>query len=113
MNQNPWLSAPRADLPDDESMSKADDRQYRTALEVCRRMAEKTSNNLEKNAWLNMAESWRLLIICHSHPINEDFNAATEPLARAKFGRYLQACRAIHAVAGRGASRLLALLRRY
>jgi hypothetical protein len=36
---------------------------YRANLEVCRRMARGAPNEQQKRAWLDMAESWRLLII--------------------------------------------------
>jgi hypothetical protein len=42
-------------------MSEAES--YRTNLAMCWRMAEKASDELEKRTWLEMAESWRLLVI--------------------------------------------------
>ena len=42
-------------------MSEIDE--YRANLAVCWRMANKAPNEQEKRAWLDMAESWRLLII--------------------------------------------------
>ena len=42
-------------------MAETDD--YRGNLAACWRMAEKASNEVEKRAWLEMAESWKLLII--------------------------------------------------
>ena len=42
------------------AMAETDD--YR-GLAACWRMAEKASNEVEKRAWLEMAESWKLLII--------------------------------------------------
>jgi hypothetical protein len=102
-------------------MSEAED--YRVALELCRRMAQKTSNTLEKTTWLDMAEAWRLLIICRS--TDGDFNPAGQgvdmafsgilsrhpQIARTQPGRYRLAYCAIHQVARRGASRLWALLK--
>jgi hypothetical protein len=53
-------------------MSEAD---HRANLEVCRRMAAKASDELEKRAWLDMAESWRLLIITgNQRSTSEDYN---------------------------------------
>jgi len=102
-------------------MSEVDD--YRAALALCRRKAERASNKLEKNAWLDMAESWKLLIICRS--TDGDFNAAQHgvdmvfsgilshhpQIARAQPGQYRLAYRGIHEAAARGASRLWALLK--
>ncbi len=36
---------------------------YRANLEACWRMAAKTPHELERRAWLDLAASWRLLII--------------------------------------------------
>ena len=48
-------------LPLGGAMAETDD--YRGHLAACWRMAEKASNEVEKRAWLDMAESWKLLII--------------------------------------------------
>jgi hypothetical protein len=48
-------------FPEEESVSE----DYRANLEVCRRMAERAPNGVEKRAWLDMAESWRVLLIAH------------------------------------------------
>ena len=53
-------------------MSKADD--YRANLAVCWRMADKAPNEREKRAWLDMAESWRLLI----WSTGEEFDSAAQ-----------------------------------
>ena len=42
-------------------MSEAED--YRANLEVCRRMAEKAPNELEKRAWLDMANLGRFCLL--------------------------------------------------
>jgi len=104
-------------------MSEADD--YRAALAACRRMAEKTSDMLEKNAWLDMAESWRLLLICCPCSTHDNFNDAAhgadlsvsrdlhEPLAGGESSRYLQAYQAIREAVDRSASCLRHLLKSY
>jgi len=43
-------------------MSEVDD--YRANLATCQCMAAKSSDAVEKRAWLHMAETWRVLIIC-------------------------------------------------
>jgi len=48
-------------LLEEGKMSEIDE--YRANLAVCWRMANKAPNEQEKRAWLDMAESWRLLII--------------------------------------------------
>jgi hypothetical protein len=56
-----------------ERMSEA---YYRANLEACWRMAAKTPDELEKRAWLDMAASWKLLIITeHGCSTGEDFDA--------------------------------------
>ena len=50
--------------------------EYRANLAVCRRMADKAQNEREKRAWLEMAESWRLLIICDDVIDASEFFAA-------------------------------------
>jgi hypothetical protein len=55
-------------------MSEADD--YRANLAVCWRMADKAPNEREKRAWLDMAESWRLLI----WSTGEEFDSAAQGL---------------------------------
>jgi hypothetical protein len=61
-------------------MSEADG--YRANLATCWRMAEK-SDELGKRAWLEMAESWRLLIIsdCGS-PIGDDLAVVSQGVER-------------------------------
>jgi hypothetical protein len=51
----------------------------RANLEVCWRMAEKTPNELEKRAWLDMAESWRLLIAVGDRPSTGEDSVAVRP----------------------------------
>ena len=54
-------------------MSEAED--YRANLEVCRRMAEKAPNELEKRAWLDMAKSWKILFITRQQSsTDQDFD---------------------------------------
>jgi uncharacterized protein with PIN domain len=36
---------------------------FRANLEVCRQMARRAAGQHERRAWLDMAESWRLLIL--------------------------------------------------
>jgi hypothetical protein len=58
-------------------MSEADD--YRANLAVCWRMADKAPNEREKRAWLDMAESWKLLIITdHRWSTGEEFDSAAQ-----------------------------------
>jgi hypothetical protein len=62
-------------------MSEADG--YRANLAMCWRMAEKTSDELEKRAWLEMAESWRLLIISDcGNPIGDDLAVVSQGVER-------------------------------
>ena len=67
-------------------MSEAED--YRANLEVCRRMAEKAPND-EKRAWLDMAESWKILFITHQQSsTDQDFDPPSSgPMRQA--GGYL------------------------
>jgi hypothetical protein len=56
-------------------MPEAD--QYRANLTACRRMADKSQDEREKRAWLDMAESWRLLMITAVGRLaGEQFDAA-------------------------------------
>jgi hypothetical protein len=78
-------------------MPEIDD--YRANLAVCYRMAAKAFDALEKRAWLDMAESWKLLIICREEllicreelPLGENIDAATRAWPRSlqwpEFGR--------------------------
>jgi hypothetical protein len=51
---------------------------YRANVATCRRMADQSSDALEKRKWLEMAESWRLLLICSDVlPVKENNDAAT------------------------------------
>jgi hypothetical protein len=62
-------------------MSDADN--YRANFAVCWQRAEKTSDELERRAWLEMAESWRLLIVTDSGSSTvEDFAAGSRGLER-------------------------------
>jgi hypothetical protein len=56
----------------DRSVGGAD--AYRANLEACRRMARHAPNQQEKGAWLDMAESWRLLIITDPRSAGEGFD---------------------------------------
>ena len=54
-------------------LSEVDD--YRANLAICRRMSDK-SFDAEKRAWLDMAESWRLLILgSEGLPFEENIGA--------------------------------------
>jgi hypothetical protein len=56
-------------------MSDADN--YRANVAACRRRADESSEASEKRAWLDMAESWRLLLICSEVlPVRENTEAA-------------------------------------
>ena len=59
-------------------MAETDD--YRGNLAACWRMAEKASNDVEKRAWLEMAEGWKLLIIsgCEGSAVNDVETASHE-----------------------------------
>jgi len=95
-------------------MSEVED--HRAALAACRRIAEKTSDDLEKNTWLDMAETWKLLIICHSYSTGEDIediNAAQVIDLDAKFRHYLRAYQGVREVVRWGASRIGTLLKSY
>ena len=62
-------------------MAETDD--YRGNLAACWRMAEKASNEVEKRAWLEMAESWKLLIISGYEGIaSKDFETASHEIDR-------------------------------
>jgi hypothetical protein len=64
-------------------MSDADN--YRANLAVCWQSAEKTSDELERRAWLEMAESWRLLVITDSGSSTvEDFAVGSRELERGR-----------------------------
>jgi hypothetical protein len=63
-------------------MSEADD--YRASLEVCWRMAAKATNERERRAWLDMAESWKLLVITADYA---DPPAAQTATAKGPFRR--------------------------
>lgn len=55
-----------------EAMSEADN--YRANLAACWQRAAKTSDEVEKRAWLEMGEAWRLLIISgYGSATGEDF----------------------------------------
>jgi hypothetical protein len=57
-------------------MSEADN--YRANLAACWQRAAKTSDELEKRAWLEMGEAWRLLIISgYGSATGEDFSVAS------------------------------------
>jgi hypothetical protein len=45
------------------SLSEVD--AFRANLEVCRHMARRAADQQEKGSWLDMAESWRLLILTY------------------------------------------------
>jgi len=60
-------------------MSEAD--QYRANMTVCRQMADKAPNEQDKRAWLDLAESWRLLVIARDEGI------AREDLTGASYGQ--------------------------
>jgi len=52
-------------------MSEVND--YRANLAICQCMAAKSFDALERRSWLDMAESWRLLIICREElPLGEN-----------------------------------------
>ena len=52
--------------------------QYCANLAACRRMADNSSDALEKRKWLEMAESWRLLMLCHDVlPVGQNTDTAT------------------------------------
>ena len=57
-------------------LSEVDD--YRANLAICRRMSGK-SFDAEKRAWLDMAESWRLLILSEGLPYEENIDARVSP----------------------------------
>ena len=62
-------------LLEEGKMSEVDE--YRANLAVCWRMANKAPNEQEKRAWLDMAESWRLLIITDQQwSTGEQFDSA-------------------------------------
>ena len=62
-------------------MAETDD--YRGNLAACWRMAEKASNEVEKRAWLEMAESWKLLIISgYEGFASKDFETASHEIDR-------------------------------
>jgi hypothetical protein len=62
-------------------MAETDD--YRGNLAACWRMAEKASSEVEKRAWLEMAESWKLLIISgYEGAIGKDFENAFHQMDR-------------------------------
>ena len=58
---------------------------YRANLEACWRMAAKTPHELERRAWLDLAASWRLLIItegrCSTGEDDFDADEARHPQA--------------------------------
>ena len=62
-------------------MAETDD--YRGNLAACWRMAEKASNEVEKRAWLEMAECWKLLIISgYEGSAVNDFETASHEIDR-------------------------------
>ena len=68
-------------------MAETDD--YRGNLAACWRMAEKASNEVEKRAWLEMAESWKLLIISsYEGPTSKDFETASHEIVRERRRRW-------------------------
>jgi hypothetical protein len=53
--------------------------EYRANLTVCRQMADKAPNEQDKRAWLDLAESWRLLIVAGHQDIDrEELTAAPD-----------------------------------
>jgi len=61
-------------------LSEVDD--YRANLAMCRRMSDK-SFDAEKRAWVDMAQSWRLLILCSeelSFEENIDAHVSLNPI---------------------------------
>jgi hypothetical protein len=61
-------------LPQDGSAEEVE--VYRANLEACRRMARDAPNHHDKCAWLDMAESWRLLMITNQRSAGEGFDVA-------------------------------------
>jgi len=63
-------------LLEEGKMSEVDE--YRANLAVCWWMANKATNEQEKRAWLDMAESWKLLIITDHGSTGEEFDSAAQ-----------------------------------
>jgi hypothetical protein len=59
------------------SLSEVD--AYRANLEVCRHMARRAADQQEKRSWLDMAESWRLLILTYRASCEESLVSAVGP----------------------------------
>lgn len=53
-----------ATFPENDSASEVD--AFRANLELCRQMARRAADLRETRAWLDLAESWRLLILTWS-----------------------------------------------
>jgi len=48
-------------FPENDGVSEVD--AFRANLEACRQMARRAADQHDRRAWLDMAESWRLLIL--------------------------------------------------
>jgi hypothetical protein len=42
-------------------MTETDAERYRKQAEECRKLAERSANQLDKNSWLHLAEDWTKL----------------------------------------------------
>ena len=92
-----------------EAMSDADN--YRANLAACWQRAEKTPDELEKRAWLEMGESWRLLIISGYGSSAIEGTAVVPPKADSEKGMRLRDAHQDPAKLAAGARRLDSLAR--
>jgi hypothetical protein len=66
--------AVRCKIQDEGQMNSA--AEYRANAEICRRMADKTPNERDKSAWLEMARSWSFLTKLEDVVPSDELNAA-------------------------------------